>query len=219
MSRKQSRPRTVLYLIAGCAALSVLGAGLASALASSRTKPQGAATPAVGSASPQLSAQARASFSVFAQPVGGSEDERIVDGVLSADKSLALDTTSVRLSQATGGIQVRVAGDSESVCLVGRIPGKAVWGGCAPTAAAVTPSTPGIGATAYPPGEVSHPGGKLAVDALFPNGTSDVALTSPDGSATPLSVVNNTVAFIADQDARLSWTGSDGRRYSASLPH
>jgi hypothetical protein len=219
MSRKASRRHTLLYLIAGCASLAVLGAGLASAVASSQSKPDGVAAPAVGSASPHLSAAARASFSVFGQPAGGSEDARIVDAVLSADKSLRLDATSVRLAQASGGIQVRVAGDSESVCLVGRIPAKAIWGGCAPTAAAVTPSTPGIGATAYPPGEVSHAGGRLAVDALFPDGTRDVAVTSLGGGATPLNVVNNTVAFIADQDAKLSWTGSDGRPYSASLPH
>ncbi len=218
MGHKMNR-RRALSLIAACAALAVLGVGLAGALASSKTTPQVPA-PAVGSASPQLSAQAKSSFSVFAQPPGGSEDQRIVGEVLSADKDLALDQSSVRLAQqASDGIQVRVAGDSESVCLVGRIPGKAIWGGCAPNDAAVAPSSPGIGATAYPPGEVQHPGGKLAVDALFPNGTSNVVVTSPEGSATPLSIVNNTVAFIADADATLSWTGPEGHSYTAGLPH
>jgi hypothetical protein len=170
-------------------------------------------------ASPQLSAQAKSSFSGFAQPAGGSEDQRVVSEVLSADKAFALDPSSVRLAQTIDGIEVRVAGDSESVCLVGRIPGKAIWGGCAPDAAAVSPSTPGIGATAYPPGEVQHPGRKLAVDALFPNGTSNVVITSPEGSAMPLSVVNNTVAFIASADATLTWTGPEGHTYTAPLPH
>jgi len=217
--RHKTNRRMALYLIAGCAALAVLGAGLANALASSRTKPHGVAAPAVGSALPQLSTEAKASFGVFAGPAGGSEDERIVSEVLGMDKDLALDPASVRLAQTGNGIQVRVAGDSESVCLVGRIPGKAIWGGCTPNAAAVTPSTPGIGATAYPPGEVAHPGGKLAVDALFPNGTTDVMVTSPEGSATPLSIVNNTVAFIANADATLSWTGPEGKSYSSALPH
>jgi hypothetical protein len=216
--RHKINKRTALSLIAACAALVVLGVELTGALASSKTKPQVSA-PAVGSASPQLSAQARSSFSVFAQPAGGSEDQRIVSEVLSADKDLALDPSSVRLAQTRNGIQVRVAGDSESVCLVGRIPGKAIWGGCAPNAAAVSPASPGIGATAYPPGEVQHPGGKLAVDALFPNGTSNVVVTSSEGSATSLSLVNNTVAFIADETAKLSWIGPEGQSYSAGLPH
>ena len=83
----------------------------------------------------------------------------------------------------------------------------------------MNPATPGIGATAYPAGEVQHPGGKLAVDALFPNGTSNVAVTSASGAATPVSIVNNTVAFIAEETATLSWTGPEGHAYSSSLPH
>lgn len=216
--RHKTNRRMALSLVAACAALAVLGVGLSGALASSKTKPQVPA-PAVGSASPQLSAQAKASFSVFGQPAGDSEDQRIVSQVLSADKDVTLDPSSVRLAQTSDGIQVRVAGDSESVCLVGRIPGKAIWGGCGPDEGAVNPATPGIGATAYPAGEVQHPGGKLAVDALFPNGTSNVAVTSASGAATPVSIVNNTVAFIAEETATLSWTGPEGHAYSSSLPH
>ena len=122
--RHKTNRRMALSLVAACAALAVLGVGLSGALASSKTKPQVPA-PAVGSASPQLSAQAKASFSVFGQPAGDSEDQRIVSQVLSADKDVTLDPSSVRLAQTSDGIQVRVAGDSESVCLVGRIPGKA----------------------------------------------------------------------------------------------
>lgn len=216
---RKIKKRTAAYTISACAVLALIGAGLATALASSSAVHTQVPAPAAGSAVARLSVAARASFSAFAQPQGDNEDVRVVDEVLRGDKDLALDPASVRLTQSSNGIQVRLVGDSESVCLVGRIPGKAIWGGCAPNASAVSPATPGIGATTYPPGEVSHPGGQLAIDALFPDGTTNVTVTSPSGSVTPVSIVNNTVAFIASESATLSWTGPEGRPYSASLPH
>jgi hypothetical protein len=219
MSPSTSTGRLAMFATVGCAGLAALGFGLTSALGSSRAKPQGAPAPAIGSASPQLSTQAMQHFSVFSAPAGSAEDRRVVDEALSTDKDLALDASSVRLAQTADGIQVRVAGDSKSVCVVGRIPGKAIWGGCAPSAAAISPSTPGVGATAYPPGEISHPGGKLAVDALFPDGTSNVMVKESDGATTPMRMVGNTVAFIASQDGTLEWTGPEGLSYSSGLPH
>jgi hypothetical protein len=66
---------------------------------------------------------------------------------------------------------------------------------------------------------VSRAGGRLAVTALFPDGTADVKVESPDGAVEPVGIVNNTVAFIAGEDSTLSWTGPEGHAYSSSLPH
>ncbi|HEX7609969.1 MAG TPA: hypothetical protein VF380_04770 [Solirubrobacteraceae bacterium] len=159
------------------------------------------------------------SFGVFARPTAGSEDVRLVGEVVGGENAAALDPASVRLAQSSSGVEVFVAGDSESVCLVARVPGKALDGGCGPEAAAAAPATPEIGSMAYPPGEVSHPGGRLAVTALFPDGTKDATVTSSGGVTEPLSIVNNTVAFIAGEDAALGWTGPDGHAYSSPIPH
>ena len=219
MLRNMKR-RTVAYLISGAAVLAVIGFGLTTALASSPSGPEGSVpAPAPGSAVAQLSAAAKASFGVFAQPQGSPEDLRFVDEVSSGDRSLALDPNSVRLAQSSDGIEVRVAGDSESVCLVGRIPGQAVWGACGRESAAATPATPVIATTGYPAGTVSQPGGQHAVTALFPDGATNVALTSPSGSVTSVGIVNNTIAVIAADDDTLSWTGPEGKTYSSPLPH
>jgi hypothetical protein len=218
--RRKSRTRIAVYLTVACASLAALAVGLTSALASSTPTPHALAAPAAGSATPQLSAQAKDDFSVFAGPQGTSEDLRVVQEIVGGDDSVSLDPSSVRLAQtSSSGIQVLVAGDSESVCRIGRVPGKAIWGGCGPLQGATDPATPEIGATAYPPGEVQRSGGELAVTALFPNGTSNVSYANPGGNATPVSVVNNTVAFIAEEDATLSWTGPEGHSFSSSLPH
>lgn len=209
--------RRIAQLVPVGAILMLCGVGGALAFSSANgARPR---APAIGSMSPHLSAAARATFEVFAEPPGNSEDARIVEEVLHADKALTLDPGSVRLAQTADGIEVRVAGDSESVCLVGRIPGQAIWGGCAPESTAATPASPGIGTTGYPPGVPRRPGGELAVTAMFPNGTGEVEVASPGGAVEPVAVVHNTVAFIASEDATLSWTGPEGRRYSASLPH
>lgn len=217
---RRQKKRAAVYLISTCAVLAIGGVGIATAVGSSAGSHDAIRAPVPGSAAPRLSDSAEASFSVFTEPEGNSEDIRVAEEVLRGNQDLSLDPSSVRLAQtAPNGIQVRVAGDSESICLVGRIPGQAIWGGCAATASAVNPATPVIGATAYPAGEMSHPGGKLAVDALFPNGTGNVVVENTDGTSTPLSIVNDTVAFIADQDATLTWTGPEGHAYASSLPH
>jgi hypothetical protein len=201
----------------------LVGIGLATALASNALNPAPSAAhmraPAPGSAVAQLSQAASASFGVFGQPPGGSEDVRLVREVVGGDKALALDPASVRLAQSSNSIEVFVAGDSKSVCVVGRIPGGAMDGGCGSEAAAANPATPGIGTMAYPPGAVSHPGGRLAVTALFPDGTTDVTVTSSSGDVEPVGIVNNTVAFIAGEASTLSWTGPEGHAYSSPLPH
>jgi len=211
------------YAITACAVAALVGAGLATALASSSPSatPSGAhmRAPVPGSAVARLSQAARMKFGVFGEPRGSSEDLWLVDEVVRGDRGLALDPASVRLAQSYNGIQVFVAGDSESVCLVARIPGKAMGGGCGPEASAAAPATPAIGSMAYPPGEVSHSGGRLAVTAMFPDGTADVTVTSSSGGVEPVSIVNNIVAFITGESSTLSWTGPEGHGYSSPLPH
>jgi hypothetical protein len=72
---------TTLLVVATCAILAVVAVGLTTALASPGT-PSSTPAPARGSASAHLSDVARASFSVFGQPLGDGEDLRVVNEIV-----------------------------------------------------------------------------------------------------------------------------------------
>lgn len=209
-----TRKRTLAYISLGSFAIALAGVGAALALSPSAGDPR---VPAASSASPDLNSNASERFSVFSQAPGNSQDISLVAEVVRG-LHVDLDPSSVRLAEDTGDLQVRVAGDSQSVCLTLRMPGKAIVGSCAPETNAATPATPLIQTTGYPSGEISEDG-QLAGAALFPNGTTNVTVTSTDGDASPIKITNNTVAFVADKTDTLSWTGPDGQTYSSLLPH
>jgi hypothetical protein len=201
------------YLVAACVAACAVAAGLTTALAANSTQ---APASAASSIVPQLGSAAKADFAVFSQPQAGNEDVAEVSEVLKP-LDAQLDPASVRVAQTSGGLQAQVAGDSQSVCLVLRIPGKADAGGCAPEAHAATPATPIIGTTAYPPGEPARPGGQRALAVLFPNGVSGAQVTTAGGDHSALDLINNTVTFVADEGDTLDWIGPEGHAYSSTL--
>jgi hypothetical protein len=210
MGAKMNR-RTLIYLLVSCVAIAATVIGLATALGANA--PSGGDAPVPSSISPHLSAAASADFGVFAQPQASSEDEALADEVLKG-LDVKLDPASVRLAQSTDDLQVRVAGDSQSVCIALRIPGKADAGGCAPEGHAATPATPMIVTTGYPPGEA---GDRLAVSVLFPDGTGAVHLVSASGQASSVAIVNNTAAFIAAKGDELTWSGPEGQSYRSAI--
>jgi len=222
MSRRQ---RTYLLTGSVCAVLAGVGLVATFAAGSGTDQSPTVPAPAVGSATPQLSEAAKQAFGVFARPVGDSEEVSLVENALKGYEHIAigdrlnLDPSSVRLAQATGGIEALVAGDSESICLVMRLPGKALTSGRAPASTAIAPATPMIEATGYPPGEPSQEGGELAVSALLPNNSTNVTVTDAAGSVKSIPIVNNTVAFIAGEEDVVRWVGPEGHRYSSGLPH
>lgn len=211
---RKNRKRVFVYLLSAAIVLALTSVGVALALSSSNTPVK---IPAASSASPVLSGIARGTFSVFAQPPAGAQDVSVI-GEAIREPLADVDPTSVHLSEDTSGIQVRVAGDSQSVCLVIRIPGKAIAGSCAPDASAVIPATPVIQSARYVT-EDESPNGMLAVAALFPDRTTGVTVTGVDGTPKAISVVNNTAAFVANENDTLMWTGPEGQSYSSSLPH
>ena len=195
----------------------IVGVGITTAGASDSGKVESTVkAPAVGTATPQLSQAAISAFGVFSQPAGDSQDVSLVSEMVKGFKDVTLDPASVRLAQSSGDLQARVAGDSESICLVLRVPTKAMSGGCAPESSAASPATPIITSTGYPPGEPSD--GQVAVSVLFPNGTTNVTITAANGSTTAANIVNNTIVFIGNQSDVLTWTGPEGHQYSSSLP-
>ena len=201
------------YLVGVCGATAVVAIGLATAFAAN--SPTGAVS-APSEAVARLGSAARADFRVFSLPQAGSEE---VGQVSEALKGLdtKLDLSSVRVAQASGDLQVRVVGDSQSVCLTLRIPGELDGGGCSPEADAAAPATPIIMTTGYPPGESSGPGGQRAVGVLFPDGISVATVTAASGSRRTLDIVNNTVAFVADDGDVLSWSGPEGHVYNSAI--
>jgi hypothetical protein len=206
------------YVVAGFAVLSVAAIVLATAFADSR--PGGSApvpsAPVPGSVVAHLGDAARADFGVFSRPQAGSEDVALVSDVLRG-LDTKLDPSSVRLAQSAAELQVRVGGDSQSVCLALRIPGKADVGGCSPEADAAQPGTPIIATTGFPPGEPSRPGSQHAVSVLFPDGTTGAVVTAKNGIPRALGIVNNTVAFIANDGDVLSWSGPEHLVYSSTI--
>lgn len=197
--------RKHLYLAMACGCLLLVGGAVASAaVLTGNPHELGGPTP--------LSSEAAKAFSVFSQPGNGSEDERVAPYVGHVGLSNEVDSSSVHLAQSTSAFQVRVAGDAQSVCLVGRIPDVSDSSSCAPVANAANPATPLIQAGYAPEG-------KLLVTGLFPDGTTNVTVTSPSGSSSSVAVVNNTIGVIADASDTIHWTASDGRSYSMAVPH
>lgn len=209
MRNKMTRRMT--YIISACVAISA-AVGLATALAASSS----GSAPAPSSIVPQLGTAAKAHFSVFAQPQADSEEVARVSETLQG-LDVKLNPSSVRLAQSSGDLQVRVAGDSQSVCLALRIPGKADAGSCAPEASAASPATPIIQTTGYPAGEVSRPGGQLAVSVLFADGITNAAITHAGGAPTAVKIVDNTIVLVASEGDTLTWSGPEGKTYSSRI--
>jgi hypothetical protein len=217
MGRKTIRGK-LKYLTAAFAAISLVVIGLATAFAANQ--PGGPtpvpSAPVPGSIVAHLGDAARADFSVFSRPQAGSEDVAQVGDLLKG-LDTKLDPSSVRVAQSSSELQVRLGGDSQSVCLALRIPGKADVGGCAPEADAAHPATPIVTTTGYPPGQPSLPGSRHAVSALFPDGTTSASVTAGNGASRALGIVNNTVAFIANDGDVLSWSGPEGHVYRSVI--
>jgi hypothetical protein len=197
--------RKHLYLAIACTCLLLVGGAVASAAVFTGDPHElGGSTP--------LSNEAAKAFSVFSQPGNSGEDERVQQYVGHVGASNEVDPSSVHLAQNTSAFQVRVAGDAQSVCLVGRIPNVAGSSSCAPVADAANPATPLIQAGYAPEG-------KLLVTGLFPNGITNVTVTSPSGSSSSVEVVNNTIGVIVDASDAIHWTAPDGHAYSMAVPH
>ena len=214
MSRERSRKK-VLYVALACLALGLAGTGIATALPSTSTTGSAGSRPAPtqGSATTTLSPTATSDFAVFAQPASTASEVALVKEIVGS-MPVALGPSAVRLAQTADAVQARVAGDSESLCLVARVPGKAMTGGCATVATAVAPGTPVIVDGSYP----GAPEGQVYGAALFPNGTANATLTDGGGHVTSLNIANNTVAFVAGPTDVLGWTGPEGHAYNEVLP-
>jgi hypothetical protein len=193
--------KTRLGTVGACLALALVGLAIAasSAFTSDPHELGGAA---------QLSVAATKSFEVLRRPGNAGE----LDKVAAYIGQQEVDPSSVHLAQSTSAFEVRVAGNAQSVCLVSRIPNLADTDSCSTIVSASNEATPLIQAGWAPEG-------KLLVTALFPDGTQNVLITSPNGVSTPVAVVNNTIGVLANADDTIHWTAQDGKQFSSDVPH
>jgi hypothetical protein len=142
---------------------------------------------------------------------------------MSTDVKAGLESISSRVKLTTGsplkpvlwqarkassGQSLYIAANDDTVCLVGLTPER--YFNCTTIEAAADADTPMISA-----GSDGQGGG---VQALFPDGISEVSVETTDGRTTRLSLINNVVSQnVAGVPGTLRWRSADGAQHNQKL--